>query len=65
MLQVIHVLREGNKLADHLANLTLEQHALVQVHSFEELDIQRRKILNNDKLQIPYIRVRTGKPNSK
>nr|XP_033511835.1 uncharacterized protein LOC117276617 [Nicotiana tomentosiformis] len=61
MFQVIHVLREGNKLADHLANLTLDQQHMMQAHSFWELESEGRKILNNDKLQIPYLRVRTAK----
>lgn len=64
VFQVEHVLREDSKLADHLANLTIEQHAIVQVHSFIDLDTQGRKILNSDKLQIPYIRIRTSKLNS-
>lgn len=64
VFQVVHVLREGNKLADYLANLTIEHHAMVHVNSFVKIDIQGRKILNNDKLQIPYIRVRTTKAKS-
>ncbi|XP_075086276.1 uncharacterized protein LOC142168987 [Nicotiana tabacum] len=32
--QIFHVLREGNKLADHLAYLTLDQQHIVLVHSF-------------------------------
>ncbi|XP_075092314.1 uncharacterized protein LOC142172565 [Nicotiana tabacum] len=65
VFQVEHVLREGNKLDVPLANLTLEHQAMLQVHSFEEMDTQGRKILSSDKLQIPYIRVRTTKPNTK
>ncbi|XP_070054341.1 uncharacterized protein [Nicotiana tomentosiformis] len=64
VFQIVHVLREGNKLADHLENLTLDQQHIIQVHSFWELKLEGRKILNNDKLQIPYIRVRTAKPST-
>ncbi|XP_075101679.1 uncharacterized protein LOC142177113 [Nicotiana tabacum] len=62
--KIFHVLREGNKLADHLVNLTLDQQHIVHVLSFWELDTQGRRILNNVKLQIPYIRVKTAKPNA-
>ncbi|XP_070056779.1 uncharacterized protein [Nicotiana tomentosiformis] len=34
VFQVVHVLREGNKLAGHLANWTLDQQTIIQVHSF-------------------------------
>lgn len=57
-----HVLKERNKLADYFANLTLD-HNDVQVYSFGELDSKGRSIVNSDKLQQPYIRVRNAKPN--
>lgn len=38
IVAVAHVLREGNKLADHLANLTLELNAIIQIASFSEMD---------------------------
>lgn len=63
VFQIVHVLREGNKLADHLTNLTLDQEHIIQVQLFWELESEGRKILNSDKLQIPYVRVRTAKPN--
>lgn len=65
VFQVVHVMREGNKLANHHANQAIEQHGRIQVNSFKELDTQGKKILNSDKLQIPYIRVITDKPNSR
>lgn len=64
VVEIAHVLREGNQLADHLVNVTLDNNVGVQVPSFEELDIKGRNILNSDKLQLPYIRVRNAKPNS-
>lgn len=62
VVAVTHVLR-GNKLADHLANLTLELNAHIQAESFGDLDTHGRKILNGNEMQIPYIRVRKSKPN--
>ncbi|XP_075109005.1 uncharacterized protein LOC142180815 [Nicotiana tabacum] len=55
-----HTLREGNSLADHLANYALDVGPIV-AHNFWELDIQGRKIVNNDKLQCPYIRVKVAR----
>ncbi|KAK4378807.1 hypothetical protein RND71_000669 [Anisodus tanguticus] len=57
-VQVLHILREGNQLADHLANVSLD-HGEVEVQSFAELDTKGRKILNSDKPQCPYLRIRT------
>ncbi|XP_060195488.1 uncharacterized protein LOC132624780 [Lycium barbarum] len=59
-VQVLHIMREGNQLADHLANYALD-HGEVNVASFAELDSIGRKILNSDKLQCPYLRIRTVK----
>ncbi|XP_060195217.1 uncharacterized protein LOC132624456 [Lycium barbarum] len=52
-----HDLREANKLADALANYALDERPL-QCYLFEELNVQMRKILNSDKSQIPYLRIR-------
>ncbi|XP_060202654.1 uncharacterized protein LOC132631071 [Lycium barbarum] len=57
-VQVLHIMREGNQLADHLANYALD-HGEVEVNSFAELESKGRKILNSDKLQCPYLRIRT------
>ncbi|XP_070042708.1 uncharacterized protein [Nicotiana tomentosiformis] len=57
VVAVTHMLREGNKLVDHLANLTLELNAHIQAESFGYLDTHGKKILNSDKMQVPYIRV--------
>ncbi|XP_059285194.1 uncharacterized protein LOC132038560 [Lycium ferocissimum] len=53
-----HILRKGNKLADALANQALDK-ASLQCHNFQELPSMCRKILNSDKTQIPYLRIRT------
>ena len=52
-----HILREGNKLADAIANQALDE-ANVECHGFQDLSSKCRKILNSDKSQIPYLRVR-------
>ncbi|XP_059288679.1 uncharacterized protein LOC132042068 [Lycium ferocissimum] len=59
-VRVIHIMREGNMLADHLANLALD-HGEVASESFQELGIQGRRLINNDKLQLPYLRIRPCK----
>ncbi|XP_070046652.1 uncharacterized protein [Nicotiana tomentosiformis] len=56
-LQISHTLREGNQLADYIANYAIDTGPL-ECHSFWELDVKGRKIVNNDKLQCPYIRVK-------
>ncbi|XP_070031884.1 uncharacterized protein [Nicotiana tomentosiformis] len=53
---VARTLREGNKLADPLANYALDIRR-IECHSFGELDIQGRRLVNNDKMQCPYLRV--------
>ncbi|XP_060182163.1 uncharacterized protein LOC132611812 [Lycium barbarum] len=52
-----HIYREGNKLADHLANLALDN-GDVLFNSFQEMDCQGKRIVSSDKLQLPYLRIR-------
>lgn len=59
-ISVAHTLREGIKLADHLANYTLDVGS-IKCDGFEQLDIQSRRIVNNDKSQCPYLRVKVGR----
>ncbi|XP_070045183.1 uncharacterized protein [Nicotiana tomentosiformis] len=54
---VSHTHREGNRLANHLANYALDV-GHIEYHYFGDLDIQGRRIVNNDKLQCPYLRIR-------
>ncbi|XP_019224809.1 PREDICTED: uncharacterized protein LOC109206439 [Nicotiana attenuata] len=56
-IQISHTLREGNQLADHLANFALEFGPIV-CREFCDLDVLGRKIVNNDKLQWPYLRIK-------
>lgn len=46
---VSHIFREGNKLADHLANYALDS-GDIECHEFWDLDSQGRRIVNEDKL---------------
>lgn len=48
-VQVKHAFREANQLADKLANLALENQAIIQAHHFRELPVACRGILNMDK----------------
>lgn len=59
-VKLSHILREGNCLADHLANQALDM-GNVEAHSFQELDTKGRRIVNNDKLQCPYLRVKVAR----
>ncbi|XP_060182325.1 uncharacterized protein LOC132611987 [Lycium barbarum] len=55
-VQFAHILREGNALADFLANLVFDFAGTVQFHSFAELPAGAKKILNVDKMMIPNFR---------
>lgn len=59
-MRVSHIMREGNCLADHLANYTLDK-GDIEAHSFAELDVQGRRIVNSDKLQCPYLRIKVAR----
>ncbi|KAM3281865.1 hypothetical protein P3S67_027512 [Capsicum chacoense] len=59
-IQVTHVMSEDNQLVDYLANSALERGDII-VHLFNELDSQGRKIINSDKFQCPYLRVRAAR----
>lgn len=51
-----HILREGNQLADYLANRALDRGDATFI-DFISLDREARRIVNNDKLQSPCFRV--------
>ncbi|XP_059315234.1 uncharacterized protein LOC132065727 [Lycium ferocissimum] len=57
-VQVLHIMREGDQLADHLANYALD-YGEIEVNSFAELDSKGKKILNSDNLHCPYLRIKT------
>lgn len=58
-VQVQHIYREGNQLADILANTAFSNSGKHVFHSFKDLPTTARRIVNSDKSQTPYIRIRT------
>ncbi|KAK4706221.1 hypothetical protein R3W88_034223 [Solanum pinnatisectum] len=62
-----HIFREGNKLADYMANLAIDSNNKQSFNSFQQLPTMGKKIINTEKAQIPSLRVRTRriqKPNT-
>ncbi|XP_070002587.1 uncharacterized protein [Nicotiana sylvestris] len=57
---VTHIHREGNKLADHLANYALD-HGEIECQHFWHLDAQGRRLINEDKMQCPSLRVKVDR----
>ncbi|XP_075080670.1 uncharacterized protein LOC142166142 [Nicotiana tabacum] len=57
---VTHIHREGNKLADHLANYALD-YGEIECQQFCHLDAQGRRLVNEDKLQCPNLRVKVNR----
>lgn len=51
-----HTLREGNKLADYIANLAIEDRHVI-IHGVKEMQAEGQRIVHSDKLKSPYIRV--------
>lgn len=60
-IQVVHVYREANQLADFMANLAIHSDGTQKFHTFSQLPSQARGILNTDKHQIPILRIRPGR----
>ncbi|XP_047249936.1 ribonuclease H-like [Capsicum annuum] len=55
-VQIRHIFREGNQLADYLANLTFEQEKFIFT-TFNQLPSSGRKRLNSNKQQCLYLRL--------
>ncbi|XP_059285591.1 uncharacterized protein LOC132039063 [Lycium ferocissimum] len=55
-VQFAHILREGNALADFLANLVFDFAGTARFHSFVEFPKEKKKILNSDKMMMPNFR---------
>lgn len=51
-----HILREGNQLADYLANRAIDKGGC-RFTNFSSMDVAGRKIINSDKLESPYLRI--------
>ncbi|WMV45249.1 hypothetical protein MTR67_038634 [Solanum verrucosum] len=53
-----HILREGNQIADYLANLTINQTNKQEFNGFTNLPTTDKRIINMDKSQTLSIRIR-------
>ncbi|XP_049381353.1 uncharacterized protein LOC125845907 [Solanum stenotomum] len=51
-----HIMREGNQLADYLANKAIKK-GTCRYEDFNSLEPNGRRILNSDKSQTPYIQI--------
>lgn len=51
-----HILREGNQLADYIANKAIEQ-GTCRYEDFKSFEPHGKRILNSDKSQSPYLRI--------
>lgn len=60
-IQVDHIYREANQLANFMAYLTAYLDNMQAFHSFRHLPNQAKTILNTDKCQLPSLRIRPGK----
>lgn len=58
-VQVKHIFREANQLADYLVNMALDQAEFVQIQSFHNLPSRGRRIINMDKQQILSLQIKT------
>lgn len=61
-LEVItqHIFREGNKLADYMANLAVESSDKQIFNSFQQVPTMGKKIINADKALIPSLRFKSS-----
>lgn len=59
-IKVSHTYREGNRLADHLANYALDVED-IECYDYWELDAIGRRIVNEDKHQWPYLRIKVAR----
>ncbi|WMV37078.1 hypothetical protein MTR67_030463 [Solanum verrucosum] len=65
-IQIRHIFREANQLADFITNIAIEQEleGKQQYQHFNQLPSRAKRILNMDKQQISSIRIRTRRINS-
>lgn len=57
-IQINHIFREGNKLAEYMANLATNESTTLVYNSFTQLSKEGHQIININKAQIPSIRIR-------
>nr|XP_009768117.1 PREDICTED: uncharacterized protein LOC104219182 [Nicotiana sylvestris] len=60
IIKVTHIFKEGNTLVDRLANYALDE-GNTECHGFWDMDSIGRRIINEDKMQCPYIRVKVAR----
>lgn len=58
-IHVQHIFREGNRIADFLANQALEEQREFIYNNFRQLSNLGRHLVNINKAQIPDIKIRT------
>ncbi|KAH0646318.1 hypothetical protein KY284_034202 [Solanum tuberosum] len=59
-----HTFREGNCVADFLANEVVESQSIKEYNTFQELPSSIRRHINLDKAQVPNIRFKTKNHNT-
>lgn len=59
-VSITHILREENQFSYYLANTILNEGEM-DVESFQDLRVEGRKLINNDKLNLPYLKIRPFK----
>lgn len=59
-LQIQHIYREGNQLADYIANLAFAGPNIIVFNTFKELPSHARRIAIIEKQQIPTFRFKTN-----
>ncbi|KAK4722151.1 hypothetical protein R3W88_012384 [Solanum pinnatisectum] len=62
-VQVQHIFREANQLADYVANTAINKEAKQVFFNFNQLPSRGRKLLNIDKHKIPLVRIKTRRIN--
>lgn len=55
-----HIMREGNRVVNYLANTTINKETNIFVN-FNSIESTDRRLINSDKLQCPYLRVSPNK----
>uniref|UniRef100_A0A0V0GPZ5 Putative ovule protein n=1 Tax=Solanum chacoense TaxID=4108 RepID=A0A0V0GPZ5_SOLCH len=62
-VNVQHISRETNQLADYIATTAINKEEKQQYNSFSQLPSLGKRILNIDKQQIPSVRIKTRRIN--
>uniref|UniRef100_M1BF38 RNase H family protein n=1 Tax=Solanum tuberosum TaxID=4113 RepID=M1BF38_SOLTU len=62
--RIIHIFREGNTVADSLANEVIDTQYTTEYNNFQELPSNIRRLINMDKAQMPNLRIRNRHINT-